>query len=233
MPVAAGATAVIVMIAVTIALGFLPYSGETLRQATTHGMISIHPFARFFEFACGMCAARLWMSRPTPQASPGAFTALEIAAVALVATSVIGFQHLAAALELRGLPDALTLWIHFGSSAVPFAVLIYVLAHARGYLARFLSVPFLVVLGEVSFAMYLLHQLVLRVMVHAGLQAPPGLVWPAFALYVVFVIGLSYGVWILVERPARRTLNQLLRREPPHTVPLIAAGDNDQPALQR
>ena len=180
-----------------------------------------------------MIAARLWMTRTQPELGTAGFTALEVGAVLLAIASVIGFQHLAAALEVRGLPDAVTLWIHFGSSAIPFAALIYVLACARGALARVLSVPFFVLLGEISFAMYMLHQVVLRVMVDRGLQAPPELIWPAFALFVVFIVGLSYAVWVVVERPARRTLNQLLRRERPRAAPHAGAADSDQPALQR
>ncbi len=233
LPVAGGIAAIILMIALTLGLGLPPFSGETAHSVTSHGMISVHPLTRFFEFACGMFAARIWMSRPQPQLSAVGFTALELGTLVAVIASVVGFQHLAAALEAQGLPDAVTLWVHFGSSAIPFALLIYVLACARGRIARVLSVPFFVVLGEVSFAMYMLHQVVLRVMVDRGLQAPAEFIWPAFALFVVFIVGLSYAVWVVVERPARRTLNQLLRREPARALPRAGAGDNDQPALQR
>jgi peptidoglycan/LPS O-acetylase OafA/YrhL len=69
-----------------------------------------------------------------------------------------------------------------------------------------------VVLGEISFAMYMLHQIFLRAFGTYGLQAPEGMAWPAFGLFSVFMVALSYGVWVLLERPARRLLNQLLRR---------------------
>lgn len=233
LPAAAGSVLVVLMIAATVALGLPAYGAETTGQATSHGMISVHPLARFFEFACGMVAARLWMSRSRSSLSPTAFTLLEVGALALAVASVIGFQYLAAALEARGLPNAVTLWVHFGSSSIPFALLIVVLACGRGAVARILSAPFLVILGEISFAMYMLHQIVLRVMVHNGIQAPATLVWPAFALFVVFVAGLSYAVWIGLERPARRALNRLLRREAPRAAPRDASGDSDQPALLR
>ncbi len=214
-PVAAGALAVVAMIAASVGLDLPPYSGESLGRVTSHGMISVHPLARFFEFACGMCAAQLWMSkRQRVDIGRTVATALEIAAAIFVVSSVVGFQYLATALEGQLWPDAVTLWIHFGASAIPFAVLIYVLALERGYLSRLLSLPFLVILGEVSFAMYMLHQVVLRVMGAHGLVAPPGYAWPMFALFCVFIVGLSYAVWVVLERPARRGLNRLLRQKP-------------------
>ena len=215
LPVVAGALAVVAMIAITVGFDFAQFSPAVLAEPTSHGMMSVHPLTRFFEFACGMYAAQLWMSgRGRIELTRTAATALELAALALVVGSVIGFQHLAAALEAQHYPDAVTQWIHFGSSAIPFALLIFVLALERGYLARLLSLPFLVILGEISFAMYILHQVVLRVLGAHKIAAPAGYGWPMFALFCVFIVGLSYAVWVGLERPARRGLNRLLSRKP-------------------
>ena len=214
LPVVAGALAVVGMIALSVGLDLPAYSGDSIGQVTSHGMISVHPLSRFFEFACGMYAAQLWRRRPPTDTGRTTATLLELLAVVVVVASVIGFQYLATHLETKQWPDAVTLWIHFGASAIPFAALIYVLALERGALARILSLPFLVILGEISFAMYMLHQVVLRVMGAYKITAPEGYAWPMFALFCVFIVGLSYAVWVWVERPSRRALNQMLRQKP-------------------
>ncbi len=212
--VGGAAVLALVMIVMTVILKLPSYAAETIAQPTSHGMISIHPATRFLEFACGMAAARLWAQHGRAMKVTGAAaTAVETAAVLLAVASVVGFQFIADALDARGVPDAVTLWLRFSASAVPFAVLIFVLALEAGALARVLSWRPFVVLGEISFAMYMLHQIFLRAFGTYGLQAPEGLAWPAFTLFSVFIVALSYGVWVLVERPARRQLNQILQRK--------------------
>ena len=215
MTVTAAGIAVISMIAASVALDLPAYSAEAIARATSHGMISVNPAARFFEFSCGMFAAQIWpTARKHIVLGLGAFTVLEAVSLAAVILSVIGFQYLAVALETRRFPDALTLWVHFGASAFPFAAFILVLSLEGGYLAKALSVRPMVILGEISFAMYMLHQIALRVLVAQGMHAPAGLAWPMFAAFCLFIVGLSYLVWVLVERPARRALSQALRLTP-------------------
>ncbi len=213
--VGGAAVAALVMIVLTVALKLPSYAVETIAQPTSHGMISIHPATRFLEFACGMAAARLWAERRgSILLTRGAATLLEGAAILLVIMSVVGFQLIGDALDARGYPDAVTLWLRFSASAVPFAILIFVLALEAGAISRALSWRPFVILGEISFAMYMLHQIFIRFFVNHGLHAPEGMAWPTFALFSVFIVGLSYGVWVVVERPARRALNHLLRRRP-------------------
>ena len=213
---AIGALAVVAMMAISIAFNLPPYSGNVLGDVTSHGMISIHPAARFLEFAVGMVAAHIWMQkRGRINLNVAAATALEIAALILVVASVIAFQFAATALEAQQVPDAITLWIHFSTSAIPFAALIFVLALNGGYISKILSLRPMVILGEISFALYMLHQVALRFLVAEGVLAAPGLAWPMFALFSVVMIGMSYAVWVVVERPARRGLNHLLQRGTP------------------
>ena len=212
-PVAIAAVGVMAMIAVSLLFDLPSYTADSLTRATVHGVMSINPIARFFEFACGMAAAALWShlkERPVP--TLGAGTLREVAAALLAVVSIVLMQDVGIALEARGVPEAVTMWIRLGASAVPFAAFILVLSLEQGFLAKALSGRLMVVLGEVSFAMYMLHQLALHYMADAGFHAARA-DWPMFAAFCVAIILLSYAVWMLVERPSRRLLNRVFARE--------------------
>ncbi|EGF33686.1 putative transmembrane acyltransferase [Oxalobacteraceae bacterium IMCC9480] len=86
----------------------------------------------------------------------------------------------------------------------PFAAgLIVVFSRQRGWITAGLSNRYLVFGGEISFALYLLHQLVLRLMQQHLTHFDDG---SGFALYLV-VIGIGAAILHLaVEQPARRWL---------------------------
>jgi peptidoglycan/LPS O-acetylase OafA/YrhL len=111
-------------------------------------------------------------------------------------------------------PLAESVWSLDVVNMVPFALLFLGLVWApRTALARLLSTPLLVFLGETSFAFYLFHATVIG----AVGQPQPGLVswgttWlTAFAL-TTFV---AAGAHVLFERPARVRLRKLLDPQTP------------------
>jgi hypothetical protein len=96
-------------------------------------------------------------------------------------------------------------WIPFSGLTPVFAFVIIVFAFNAGWLSRVLSAAPLVRLGELSFAVYLFHQILLRWLATDGASYltrwPPAVV--VGALWVV-LLGLSYASWRWVEMPARR-----------------------------
>jgi peptidoglycan/LPS O-acetylase OafA/YrhL len=94
----------------------------------------------------------------------------------------------------------------------PFALLILALAAGRGFLAGFLSSPAMILLGEASYALYILHvpvhSILRRIVPVDGFLAPQ-----STGFLIVYLIG-SVVVAILVlkavEEPARRALRRKL-----------------------
>lgn len=96
--------------------------------------------------------------------------------------------------------------------------IIFLLAFQRGLVARFLSLPLLVWLGEISYAIYILHKPIWFLLGAPLWQAldgaslatigliPDNLVFfAAFAALVILVSGLSFA---FLERPLRRAIRQ-------------------------
>jgi peptidoglycan/LPS O-acetylase OafA/YrhL len=117
-------------------------------------------------------------------------------------------------------PAAIGVAVVFAVLEVPagvvasFAVLVYALAQDRGPLARALSVPPFVFLGEASYAIYLMHWVVLRVLLYTG-WAPipltgrpgaPGIV----AIDLAIVVAVSVVAHLTVDAPLRRRLRRLV-----------------------
>jgi peptidoglycan/LPS O-acetylase OafA/YrhL len=78
-----------------------------------------------------------------------------------------------------------------------------------GLLSRLLAFPLLVLLGEISYSLYLIHQIALRYYAqHApALALIPG--WIAYSLFWALTLLAAYVSWAVVERPARRFLVSL------------------------
>jgi peptidoglycan/LPS O-acetylase OafA/YrhL len=103
------------------------------------------------------------------------------------------------------------LLLHNGLVDPLFALLIYSLAVGEGPLAAVLSLPAMVVLGEASYALYILHIPLWDWMTYAlsRLHMAPGFVALSL-LHLGVALGLSILTLRVVEQPARRALRQAL-----------------------
>jgi peptidoglycan/LPS O-acetylase OafA/YrhL len=81
-----------------------------------------------------------------------------------------------------------------------FALVILVLAYQRGYIARVLSTPVMIFLGEISYAIYVLHWPIWFLLARV-LPAPVPI--PVFLVLVGGITSLSY---VYIERPARKAI---------------------------
>lgn len=95
-----------------------------------------------------------------------------------------------------------------------FAVLVLALAYERGPLSRALSLRPIVFLGEASYAIYLMHWVVLRVLLYTALAPIPLTGRPGtfavVALDLVIVVAVSIAAHGVVDVPLRRRLRALV-----------------------
>jgi len=169
-------------------------------QTLTYWLIYILPVTRLTEFVIGMWIrglsglwARLW--RPT---------VLEVGVVVLLAGAMVGCR-------LGGVPDA----VRFQLAYMPFmALVLRVYAAGQGAVSRWLARRrWLVLLGDASFALYLIHLPVIQFVSQRweNMDDQPPVLLVALGL-VVGCVGLSVVVYRLVEVPLLRIVRREVER---------------------
>jgi peptidoglycan/LPS O-acetylase OafA/YrhL len=172
-------------------------------------VLNVHPLFRLFEFVLGMSAAVLWerlaARRPTGFALATLWEGLAL--LLLVVLMYASAPWAAAASQQDWVGSAGWIWLtNGGIPAGGFAMLIVVLALQGGAVSRLLSLPMLVLLGEISYSSYLIHQIIIRyAMDHSdALAALPS--WAQLGLFLGITLLLSYLCWAFVETPFRALL---------------------------
>ncbi|SAL59792.1 lipopolysaccharide biosynthesis-related membrane protein [Caballeronia peredens] len=211
----AGAAAVVALIIVGVTAMHLPADGG-VQDLTVSSMLYTNPIARLFEFCLGMSTWVLWDRYIKPlKIGMLEWTAIELAlCAALVGWLGWGFyavaQHISNAALLSEFGEAGSCWL--------FAVLIAVMASGRGVLARVLSLPFFVFLGEISFSIYMLHQILLKFF---GGWMPAGVTTPT--MYFAAMFFCAAGSFVMVEKPMQRLLTG--KRRPAVSLARTPRGD--------
>ena len=208
------ALATVLALAQIGAAAHLPVWNTSGNHLSSTGLLYTNPLARFSEFLVGIICEMRWVKKGADApAEKWLGTLIECAAVGVFALAFGFYLHDGATLTAsHWMPDTplralLGEWLsHVGLT--PFAaVLIMVFAHHRGWLSHVLSQRWLVFLGEISFALYLVHQIALR-----WLQQQGGhFTLLDFGLFLICITVLATVLHLGIEKPVRRWLVQPLR----------------------
>lgn len=171
-----------------------------LDPASAHRWLYRTPLTRLGDFALGILAAQLFtLTRSDPRVerwSRRLAPACAVLIVALMCWPTLFF----------------TAWSWDFAYAIPGVVLIFALAAApAGWLAKLLSIGAIVLLGEASYAFYLVHDPAISFF-GAGIwttSVTPTIVLLE-ALNLGFVLALAVGLHYTIELPARKKLRRLL-----------------------
>lgn len=177
------------------------------------GLIYFNPLVRIFEFSIGIALAVLVRKIATTGLQLGGlqWLALELAALLALVVVMLAAENLSRTIQtIIGAPAAYYferdgLWLFW-------AFLIGVFALSHGPLTRFLSLRFAVFLGEISFALYLCHALVIHYLDGYIEQIQP---YGSFG-YVVFwfwCLSLSAILFFGVETPFRKFILAAVARK--------------------
>ena len=183
----------------------------------THHISHFNPAMRLFEFVSGMAVAYVFMSRRIGNVKflqiakwPLALrTTLEVVAILLAAFSYyllrwLGYYGWVS--HGLGLGRDVNYWLVY-CGGMPFhALCIYVFAQSNGWLGRFLSSRLMIFLGEVSFALYMVHRLVILILISkfwVGTELP---YWAIIGSCLIISIGVSALLFLLIEMPVKNAL---------------------------
>lgn len=169
------------------------------------GMVYINPLARVFEFLLGMAVCTLWQKNSRLQ-KLGVIRATVIEAAALLLT-VFSIYYMPYLLyyHLKNLVGPIwETWLYHTLSAPAIAILIFFMAGQKGLLTKILNWRLLVVAGEMSYAVFLIHYILIylyNMYIESRLPAQRMTDYPIFWILLLVV---SYLFWRYVEDPARR-----------------------------
>ncbi len=157
--------------------------------------IEFTPLLRLPEFLAGVLLGRAYVQ--------GAFNAIHGSVVALLSSlAIVGL--------LAATPSIPHPLVANGLLMPLFAMLIVSLARGQGIVAALLSRPFMVLLGEASYGVY-----ILQIPVAYVLRLPPPIhSLAALCVYLVALVTASLLSWHFVETPARKFLRGRLSAHP-------------------
>lgn len=199
--------AILVLCGVVWALKLPTYAvgrGETAAGE----LIYSFPLARLFEFMLGMTAASLWRRGYFRIANSRMATASEVSLVAIILAQLfLGPFWYEWGSPLRAVfNNGFVLWLERSGAAPLYALLIVVFAQHGGLLSKALRHPLPVLGGEISFAIYLSHAILLKVM-KPYMHDFEGIGFLLFWIfYSIVALGVAYAVWVGIEKPCRRGL---------------------------
>jgi len=191
----------------------LPQTGTDI--ASLEALLGVYPLVRIFDFCTGVymgCFFRQNKDKIKSQLNTTSATLLELAALLAVFVAIWNTSYIAnAAKNISFISNAGSYWLReSGLVIVFFAALIFVLALERGYLSKILSAPYLVLLGEISFAIYLWHFPLIKIF-YAYIPHERSL--RAFCFYLIILFCLSFLSYKLWESPARKLFAQMANKE--------------------
>jgi peptidoglycan/LPS O-acetylase OafA/YrhL len=134
-------------------------------------------------------------------------TAVEVACLFCVGLYATNIWQACLPLQATALGRALRDWLLFDANSISFALLIFVFAFQQGLISRLISKPVFAWLGHVSYALYLLH-VVLLYLYHVNetkLPSMPPVV--GVCAYCAITLLLSALTYSFVEKPWRRKLS--------------------------
>jgi peptidoglycan/LPS O-acetylase OafA/YrhL len=214
---------VAVFVPAALWMAFLTQQPENTPFAdnTTAGWVYIWPPVHLVEFVYGMVAAFAWRKYKDFNFGKAAINIGEVLAIGLLLGASAWVPYAGWFLEGRGIiSPTIRYWVTVSAAAPFYAIAFFLLASGRGHVSALLSFRPLVLLGEISFSIYLIHQIIERALsLHPQWFAQYSM--PVqFAGYWLFTIAASYLLWQLVEKPSQRLLMSWFKARPAEAVPV-------------
>ena len=191
-------------------------TAESIGEVGYIGLLYIGPLGRLFEFTLGMAVAAIYRKiLSLYRLGKTSGTIMEIIALGM-AVGIISFTPVIARIISVHCP-----WVGIGgvqwlvNGGLPcafFGFLIFVMAMEKGLLSTSVfSGRILTKLGDMSLAIYLLHQILVRYYQWRFEENLLMSEWLAYGYYWIFVLLGSYLLVELIEQPCRKGINKLAR----------------------
>ena len=190
----------------------------------------VNPVIRLPEFCLGILGGLWFQSAKSKDSSERSLVLdsfVELAVIGLLVALCYWVTNARIRLQIETSPwgsEFMGSWFRVLYPAALMAIVVLVFARSRGLIARSLSHSSMIYLGDISYAFYMVHLLVLRVVSRASLSYGQLSGWQLAALCAAIALGLSILLYELVEMPARRLIVSLVsqKRERDRSIRLSA-----------
>lgn len=186
----------------------LPDYSNSYNGINNHGLLCANPLARIPEFVLGVFSAYVWMNnKKWFEMNCIKGTVFEIASIILVALNIYYYDNIFQFIS-HFVPQYIShefkIWTGAGVfTSLSFGLLIMVLASGKGLIAKILSFRLGIILGEISFSIYLFHQIIHRFYL-GNMDSFENVPYLGVSLaYWIILLSGSFLVWKYVERPSR------------------------------
>ncbi|WGT34104.1 acyltransferase family protein [Pseudomonas atacamensis] len=173
------------------------------------GLFYVNPFVRIIEFFAGVLACGVYQKihSRTKNQSGLLFSAAELLVVVLAVFAMWITPKLTTIFAMHGaIGGAVNYYLIKSGSFLFFAALIVVFALGKGVFSKALSAPFLVLLGEISFSLYLVHMTVFQWYMANSLYFSHLPLLVQTTGYWAIALSLAFLLHKAVENPCRKLI---------------------------
>jgi len=173
-------------------------------QLSYQGLLFISPLSSIFSFGIGMTTAVFWRNRVSSiNLNRNFATLLELSIIAWVCI----INQCSSTLRYASVPwagDGGAFWLqNTGSAVLGCAMLIIIFALDSGWISKLLRAPLLVLLGELSFGIYLLHSVLITFL---GVNFPQEQSVNACLVFIASLFVSTHLMFEIVEKPMRKLM---------------------------
>lgn len=167
--------------------------------------VYVHPLSRIFEFTLGMCTGLIYM-KFKHRVNWSFFQASMLETISLISIIIalkysLFFSTLWQGERLQGL----SYWMSFaGSTCLLFPCFIFIIAFQKGLISRIIRLPIFILLGEISYSLYLLHYTFIIYFVAHLHWFKHFNTYISYSIYWLALLITSYLVYRFIEIPSRR-----------------------------
>lgn len=194
-------------IALTAVILFI-FKGADLATILWAGYIV--PITRLSEFMLGIATYQIGAKLTPTRPNRSVWTACEVASLAL---SLTVMWSACTKLVATSSDDQITpflVWFINCGACLPFAAVVLVFARQSGTLSKALRAPALLYLGEISFSLYMTHELTLRFLQgHIDFHAYNPILMGA--IYWFIALACAAAAHRLIELPSQRAMISIFR----------------------
>jgi len=176
------------------------YSTFTHLEISRTGLIYINPLSHLFEFVLGMALSIFWQNSKITLHKTTA-TLIELCLIGMITILIINRP-------LIRIIDSPYINEYLGHSgmAIFFGALIFVMAFQAGFISSFLEWKTLVFLGEISYTLYIFHQVFLRFFVNNLKYFSFMSDFMSYLIYWALLMVLCPLIWLFYEQPVRKAI---------------------------